>query len=126
MVYTSIVRPLTGSWSLAAKRELTFLGLVQNVAVVVAGAVLELLVVVVDAFADGVRSAEVERCALNFQNLSRRYAGVVDGQEEVGIELALNVHDVGCGVGITCQGEESVMSKVDDSLLVCRSTVFDY
>lgn len=55
---------------MAAKRELTFLGLVQNVAVVVAGAVLELLVVVVDAFADGVRSAEVERCALNFQNLS--------------------------------------------------------
>lgn len=71
--------------------------LVENVAVVVAGAVFQLLVVFVDALADSVRRAEVKRCALNFQYFARRYAGVVDRQEVVGVELCLNVEHVGVG-----------------------------
>ena len=100
------------------KTQLAFLTLVEHEAMVVAGTVLNLLVVSVNILSDRFRGAEVEWSSSHFPNLSRRNACLVDGEIEVGIDLAHQVVDGWGGVGRSCQREESVVREVDDSFLV--------
>ena len=58
---------------------------------VVAGAVLDLLVVGVDVAADRLGCAEVERCAFYLADLARGDRSLVNGKIEVSIELQLNI-----------------------------------
>ena len=107
------------------KTEFSHLALVQDKAVVVSGSVLYLGAVCVYSFPYSVRSAEIEGCALNFQNLSGGNGIFVNGNKEIGIDLTNNVHCRWGGVGYTCQGEEAVACHVHNGLLVGCSAIVD-
>ena len=77
--------------------------LVQHVVVVETVTKLNLLIVGVDILTESFRRAEVERCALDLQNLTRRNSGVVGWKVEVGIDLADLVVNCRGGVGGTSQ-----------------------
>ena len=108
------------------ERKLAWLALVEHIAMVVAGAVLDLLAVgVVDALAHGVRLREIKRCALHAADFARRDRVFVDGHEEIGVDLAHHIHCRGSGVGDTCEREEAVARHVHHRLLVGRSLIVD-
>ena len=104
------------------------LSLVEHPVVVVAAAVAELLklflcVVVLDALADGNRSAEVHRCSLYVGNLSGGDEGSVYWSIFRCFNLQLMVVDgaLACSVEV----EERVVSQVQDGLLVGLGVVGD-
>ena len=100
------------------KRQLAFFLLVQNEAMVVAGTVLDLLIVGINVLANSLFRAEVERSACHFQNLSSRDGSLVDGDKEISIDQQFLVVDGRGGVGNALKREESMVGEVDDGLLV--------
>lgn len=101
----------SGVWFCYAgsKAKLAHLTLVEDIVVVIAMSVLKLLVVCVYVLADGLRSAEIKRCAFYFQYLASRNACLVDREIEVCIHLADKVLH---GWGRVCysgEREESVV-----------------
>jgi ABC-type Na+ transport system ATPase subunit NatA len=77
--------------------------LLDEEAVVIAGAVANLLVVGLNHVADSVHGGEVEGSALHGAYFASGYAGGVNGDEKVGIDVALEVENIRGGVGDTSQ-----------------------
>lgn len=100
------------------KCEFAYFFLVDDVAVVVAGTVANLLVIGVPAFAYFVRSAEVEGSAFYTENLTRGDVGLVGGHIEVSVDFYYLMLDGGGRVGNALQGEEAVVCHVAHGLLV--------
>ena len=109
-----------------SKRELSDFLLVEHEAVVIAIAVLYLLIVSIDVLSDRLLCAEVERCALDFENLSGRDGCLVGREIEISVHLTEEVINCRCRVSDTGKGEESVVREIDDCLLVCSSHVIQY
>ena len=114
-----------GIGQLGGKAHFALLALVQHVAVVVSGSVLDLFVVGIDVLSNGLRCAEVERRALNEADFARWDACLVDGDVEIGVDFENLVVDGGSGVGDSLKREESMAGQVDDGLLVGGCHVFD-
>ena len=109
----------------SSERQLLFLFLVQHVAMIIAGAILELLVVGVNVLTNSLGSAEIERGVFHKTDFARRNTRVVDGQVVIGIDLAFDVLYCRRRIGNTCQREESVVGQVDDGHFVCCGHVVD-
>ena len=88
-----------GLGQLGGIAQLALFPLVQHEAVVVAGAVLNLLVVGINVLTDGLGRAEVERRTGYLQNLAGRNGCLVGGTEEVGIDLANLILNRRSGIG---------------------------
>ena len=84
------------------KAEFSSLFLVQDKAVVVAVAVLQLFVVGIDVLPYCLWSAEVEWCAFNFQNLAGRDARLVYGEKSAFIShTRLSIDGVGLAMPVS-------------------------
>ena len=70
---------------------------------VVARTVLDLLVVGINLQSESLGLTEVKRSALNLEDFSRWNTGVVDGEIEIGIDLANLVLNCRSGICNACQ-----------------------
>ena len=95
-----MVRPLVGSFTRAASVSL-------------------------DVLCHRLHRAEVEGRALHPAYLARGDGSVVDGQIVVGVDLQKDVVDRGGRIGDASEGEETMVSEVDDGLLVGCGAILD-
>ena len=108
------------------KAQFASLILFEHEAVVVAGAILDLLIVGIDVAAYGLGGGEVEGSALHLEHLAGGNGCLVDGQVEVGIYFHYLVQCLGGGVAQSLQAEESVAGHVDYGLLVGLAAVVNH
>ena len=85
VVRTSITRPDFGSSDMRGEFQARA-GAVENPVVIVAAAELDLLVICVDALADGVGLAEIEGRAVDFAQLAGGDQAGIDGREAVRVD----------------------------------------
>ena len=111
---------MVGSWTRGQQVELA-VGLGEHPVVVVALAELELLVVLVDAGADGGGLAEVKRRAVH----GRQFAGRDQGAVHRGVSVGGDHDDVAEDVAFAGEIEIGVLGQVDDGVLVGGGGVFE-
>ena len=109
----------------SGKTQLASFLLVEHEAVVVTGAILNLLIVGIDIAAHRLRGGKVEGSALHLEHLAGRYGCLIDGQVEVGIDFYNLVQRIGGGVAQSLQAEESVTGHVDHSFFVGLAAIVD-
>ena len=92
---------------------------------IVAGTVLDLLVISIDVLANWLRSTEIKRSSLYETNLSRRNRCLIDRNIEISINLTDLIVDSGSRICYSLQREETVIGEVDDRLLVRCGHILD-
>ena len=96
---------------------------VQHIAMVVAGAILQLFERGVDAFSHSVWGAEIHRSAFHFQDFTRRNGIFVYGQVEVGIDGNDMVKNRGSWIANAPQVEKAMIGQVDHRRFVSSGLI---
>ena len=118
---TSAFRILAGRGQL--KR--TALCLVQYVAMVISCAEYQLLELIIDTFAYGVRSTEIHRCSFYFGYFSGRDGNFVNRCIEISADSNDMVVDSRSGSGYAGKIEETAIGQIDYCSLVRCSAIFN-
>ena len=97
---------------------------IEHPIVVVAVALLQLIVVVVDARADGGGLAKIKRRACNRSDFAQRNRVCIHGSVVAGVDLQLVFEDV--AIPCPCEIEIRMIGEIDDCVFVGGGGVIDF